>query len=85
MGFSSGESVQEIISKRSMYLSTARFDKITLHGWLTTRADSIMILFQGQAMDLFWTYNGNVPSKEEYYRMIDQSEYIFTHVVDDSF
>uniref|UniRef100_UPI0035CD3D5D Fusicoccadiene synthase n=1 Tax=Phomopsis amygdali TaxID=1214568 RepID=UPI0035CD3D5D len=34
--------------------------------------NSIMILFQGQAMDLFWTYNGHVPSEEEYYRMIDQ-------------
>lgn len=25
-------------------------------------------------MDLFWTYNGRVPSEEEYYRMVDQSE-----------
>ncbi|KAJ4387227.1 hypothetical protein N0V93_007816 [Gnomoniopsis smithogilvyi] len=33
---------------------------------------SIVVLFQGQAMDLFWTYNGRVPSEEEYYKMIDR-------------
>ncbi|KAG8158274.1 hypothetical protein KVR01_012035 [Diaporthe batatas] len=33
---------------------------------------SIMVLFQGQAMDLFWTYNGRAPSEEDYYKMIDQ-------------
>ncbi|POS74342.1 hypothetical protein DHEL01_v207267 [Diaporthe helianthi] len=32
---------------------------------------SIQGLLQGQAMDLFWTYNGRVPTRQEYYRMID--------------
>lgn len=65
-----------------MYLSTDALDLVPLYGWLTRYADSIMILFQGQAMDLFWTYNGHVPSEEEYYRMIDQSKLIFAHSID---
>lgn len=39
-------------------------------------ADGITTLFQGQAMDLFWTYNFRIPGEEEYYRMVDQSEYM---------
>ncbi|OHW95853.1 geranylgeranyl pyrophosphate synthase [Colletotrichum incanum] len=31
----------------------------------------IMALFQGQAMDLFWSYNGRCPTMDEYYRMVD--------------
>lgn len=27
-------------------------------------------------MDLFWTHNGRIPLEEEYYRMVDQSEYM---------
>ncbi|KAH8786022.1 fusicoccadiene synthase [Diaporthe sp. PMI_573] len=34
--------------------------------------NSITALFQGQAMDLFWTHNGRIPLEEEYYRMVDQ-------------
>ncbi|KAI1840688.1 hypothetical protein JX266_013095 [Neoarthrinium moseri] len=33
--------------------------------------DKIMSLFQGQAMDLFWSYNNHCPSLDEYYRMVD--------------
>lgn len=33
-----------------------------------------MTLFQGQAMDIFWSYNGQCPDIEEYYRMVDQSK-----------
>lgn len=51
------------------------FQMNSRYRWLTEYADNIMTLFQGQAMDLFWTYNGRVPSEEEYYRMIDQSKY----------
>ncbi|GJC78710.1 fusicoccadiene synthase [Colletotrichum liriopes] len=31
----------------------------------------VMALFQGQAMDLFWSYNGRCPTMDEYYRMVD--------------
>lgn len=49
----------------------------TVHEHLLSRlADSITALFQGQAMDLFWTHNGRIPLEEEYYRMVDQSEYM---------
>ncbi|KAK6213609.1 fusicoccadiene synthase [Colletotrichum tabaci] len=33
--------------------------------------EKIMALFQGQAMDLFWTYNSRCPTMNEYYRMVD--------------
>lgn len=33
-----------------------------------------MALFQGQAMDLFWTYNSRCPTMNEYYRMVDNSK-----------
>lgn len=33
-----------------------------------------MVLFQGQSMDIFWTYNGHCPDLEQYYRMVNQSK-----------
>ncbi|KAH8837808.1 hypothetical protein MCOR32_005264 [Pyricularia oryzae] len=30
-------------------------------------------MFQGQAMDLFWTHNIRAPTLEEYYRMVENS------------
>lgn len=33
-----------------------------------------MVLFQGQSMDLFWTYNGHCPELDHYYRMVNQSK-----------
>lgn len=45
-------------------------------GWLLTKhpIERIMVLFQGQSMDLFWTYNGHCPELDHYYRMVNQSK-----------
>jgi hypothetical protein len=75
MGFSSSESARGVLSTYLFAFINWSFQINSRYGWLTEYVDSIMTLFQGQAMDLFWTYNGRVPSEEEYYRMIDQSKY----------
>lgn len=36
--------------------------------------DLILVLFQGQALDIHWTYNSICPSLEEYLDMIDSSK-----------
>lgn len=33
-----------------------------------------MTLFQGQAMDIFWTYNRICPDLDQYFRMTNHSE-----------
>jgi geranylgeranyl pyrophosphate synthase len=38
--------------------------------------EQIMTMFQGQAMDLYWTYNAICPSIEEYTQMVGNSKHV---------
>lgn len=45
---------------------------------LTLRPEMIMTMFQGQATDLYWTFNAICPSLEEYTQMINDSKLLHT-------
>jgi hypothetical protein len=51
-----------------------KIQEIVSHDALTDIIGTITTIFQGQAMDLWWTANTTVPSIQEYLLMVNDSK-----------